>query len=317
MGVTSNLQSFLPKRKHEDFSRFLMRVNLVTKFSVLMAVYGDDSPEYLAQSLGSLEAQTRLANEVLIVKNGPLGGALEAIIAAYSARLPIVALQLPENKGLGSALRIGVEKCRFEMIARMDPDDISSPERFEREVGFLETHPEVDAISGTIREFNSDPAVCISERRLPCEHASIQAFAKRRCPLNHVAVVYRKPAVLTAGNYQSRFRQEDYDLWVRMLVNGSKFHNLDDVCVLVRCGNGMFDRRGGWGYLRHEASLFWHFRSLGFLSTTEALRSIGLRAPSRLLPNTLRSLLYRLFVRGSINPGHQPVGAARGNAPHQ
>jgi glycosyltransferase involved in cell wall biosynthesis len=272
------------------------------RFSVLMPVYSRESPEYLVESLRSLAVQSRPADEILIVKDGPIGDALEAVIAMYSTELPIVPLQLAENRGLGFALAIGVENCKFEIIARMDGDDISVPERFERQVGFLETHPEVDAISATVREFNGDPAVCTSERRLPSEHVSILAFAKRRCPLNHMAVVFRKSAVLAAGNYQSRFRQEDYDLWVRMLMNGSKFHNLGDLGVLARCGNGMQSRRGGWGYLRHEASLFWHFRSLGFLCTLEVLFNVGLRVPVRLLPPALRSLLYRVFVRRSTDP---------------
>jgi glycosyltransferase involved in cell wall biosynthesis len=272
------------------------------RFSVLMPVYSRESPEHLAESLHSLAEQSRRADEILIVKDGPVGEALESVIALYSTELPIVPLQLAKNRGLGFALGIGVENCKFEIIARMDADDISVPERFERQVGFLETHPEIDAMSATIREFNGDPEVCISERRLPSEHDSILAFAKRRCPLNHMAVVFRKSAVLAAGNYQSRFRQEDYDLWVRMLVNGSKFHNLSDVGVLARCGNGMYSRRGGWDYLQHEASLFWHFRSLGFLSTLEVLFSVGLRVPVRLLPPASRSFLYRMFVRGSKYP---------------
>lgn len=271
------------------------------RFSVLMPVYSLESAEYLAESLHSLAVQSRPADEILIVKDGPIGEALEAVIAHYLTELPIVPLQLLENRGLGFALRIGVENCKFEIIARMDADDISAPERFEQQVGFLEAHPEVDAISATIREFNGDPAVSISERRLPSEHTSILAFAKRRCPLNHMAVVYRKSAVLAAGNYQSQFRQEDYDLWVRMLLNGAKLHNLSDLCVFARCGNGMQRRRGGWDYLCSEASLFWHFRSLGFLSTFEVLFNVGLRIPVRLLPPAFRAHLYRLFVRKLID----------------
>jgi glycosyltransferase involved in cell wall biosynthesis len=271
----------------------------MTNFSVLLPVYHRDSPEYFAQCLNSLEAQTRPASEILIVKDGPLGSALEDVIKVYSAKLPVTTLQLPENGGLGPALRAGVEKCRFEIIARMDADDICTDERFELEIGFLEAHPEVDVLSGTIREFNLDPEAWISERRLPREHASIVIFAKRRNPVNHMAVVFRKSAVLAAGNYPSRPGFEDYALWVQMLLNGSRFHNLETVCMFARCGNGMHQRRGGWSYVLHEASLFWHFRSLGFLSTPEALCSIGLRLPVRLVPVVIRSSLYRLFARSS------------------
>ena len=277
--------------------RSLGNVSLMTKFSVLLPVYYRDSPEYFAQCLNSLAVQTRPAEEILIVKDGPLGRALEDVIETYSAKLPVTTIQLPENRGLGPALKAGVEKCRFDVIARMDADDICTKERFELEVGFLEAHPEVDVLSGTIREFNSDPEAWISERRLPREHASIVVFAKRRNPLNHMAVVFRKSAVLAAGNYPSRPGFEDYALWVQMLLNGSKLHNLETVCMFARCGNGMHQRRGGWSYAWNEASLFWHFRSLGFLSTLDALRSISQRLPLRLVPVPFRSLLYRIFAR--------------------
>lgn len=269
----------------------------MTKFSVLLPVYHRDSPDHLAECLSSLEAQSRPAEEILIVKDGLLGEALENVINSYSARLPINALQLTNNEGLGLALRAGVEKCQFEIIARMDADDICALDRFELELSFLEAHPEVDVLSGTIREFNSDPAFWITERRLPGEHASILAFAKRRNPMNHMAVVFRKSAVLAAGSYRSQAGFEDYDLWVRMLMKGSNFRNLDAVCTFARCGNGMHMRRGGWNYLQSEASLFWHFRSLGFLNTREALCNIALRLPVRLFPAGLRSLVYRLVVR--------------------
>jgi len=147
-------------------------------FSVLLPVYFRDSPDDLAACLDSLEAQIRPASEVLIVKDGPLGHALEGVIQSYSARLPISTLELPHNKGLGVALQAGVNKCRFDIIARMDADDICVQDRFKWQVGFLEEHPEIDVLSGTIREFDSDPALWFSERRLPVEHAAIEAFGK-------------------------------------------------------------------------------------------------------------------------------------------
>jgi glycosyltransferase involved in cell wall biosynthesis len=272
-------------------------LDLTAKFSVLLPVYCKDSPEHLAECLRSIERQTRTADEILIVKDGPLGKNLEGVIATYSARLPIVSVQLPKNEGVGEALRIGVESCRFDIIARMDADDICVAERFERELYFLALHPEVDAVSSAIQEFDIDPSVCVSERRLPSEHAAIMAFAKQRCPLNGMAVVFRRAAVLAAGNYRKWNVGEDYDLWVRMHLNGSILHNLQDVLIFARRGNGMQKRRGGWGYLKREASLFWNFRSLGFLTTFESLHNIGLRVLVRLLPSAARAFLYELLVR--------------------
>lgn len=262
-----------------------------------MSVYAGASPEHLEESLRSLEGQALQPDEIVLVKDGPLGQDLDEVIADFSARLPIRAIQLPQNRGLGYALSVGVHECRNELIARMDADDISVPNRFKLQMNYLEVHPDIDALSGTILEFDTNPSKCAAARPLPNDHTLLFAFGKRRCPLNHVAVVFRKSSVLAAGNYQTKFRQEDYDLWVRMLVNGAIFHNLDDVLVLVRCGSGMQKRRGGVNYLRHEASLFWHFQSLGYINFPEFLYCIGIRVPARLLPAACRSLLYRAFAR--------------------
>lgn len=262
-----------------------------------MSVYDRESPDYLAQSLESLRTQTLPADEILIVKDGPLRHELEAVIQRYSEHLPIVAVALDRNQGLGAALCQGVQSCRCEFIVRMDSDDICAPDRLEKLTSFIEHNPTVDVVGSLIQEFSFQPGDGRSVRPVPIEHNAIYAFAKKRNPMNHPSVAFRKSAVLFAGNYRSRIGFEDYHLWVRMLLNRSCFHNIQEPLLFMRCGNGMQNRRGGWKYAKREAALFWEFRRLGFLTTAEAIRSILLRCPSRLLPNGLRSDLYQKWLR--------------------
>lgn len=207
------------------------------KFSVLMSVYNRELPTYLAQSLDSLAAQTRLADEVVIIKDGVLGTELDQVISRYSEKLPIVTLDLRVNRGLGPALRAGVEHCRFEWIARMDSDDICLPGRFKRQLEFLGIHPEIDVLGSGISEFEHNHSSQLSQRCLPEEDSAIRSFSKFRNPVNHMTVMFRKRAVLEAGNYQDIIGFEDYDLWVRMLMLGARFHNLQEPLVFVRCGD--------------------------------------------------------------------------------
>ncbi|HEX4039817.1 MAG TPA: glycosyltransferase [Acidobacteriaceae bacterium] len=269
--------------------------------SVLISVYSGESAAHFKECLESLARQTVPAGEVLIIKDGPLGENLEEVIALYSGGLPIRTVALQQNVGLGSALSAGVEECRFDKIARMDADDICALDRLELQAKFFEAHPEIDVVGGSIREFDADPLLGATERRLPSEHMAIEALAATRNPINHMTVAFRKRAVLAAGNYRPRQGFEDYDLWVRMLLNGSRFHNLPDVLVFARCGNGMQRRRGGWDYARREAALFWSFRSAGFLSTGQAARTIICRTPARLLPASLRTQLYNYFLRHRVS----------------
>jgi glycosyltransferase involved in cell wall biosynthesis len=272
-------------------------VRLSMKFSVLMSVYNRESPANLEVSLQSLASQTLPANEVLIVKDGPLADRLHQVIDKYSAKLPLTTLQFETNQGLGAALRAGMEKCRFDLVARMDSDDICVSERFERQIGFLEDHPEIDVLGSAISEFDTDPGQCISIRRLPVGHDAIRSFAKERNPLNHMTVVFRKSAVLSAGNYQTAIGFEDYDLWVRMLMRGMRFHNLPEPLVLVRCGKGMQSRRGGVDYMRREMALFSQFRRTEFLSSWEFLWIAARRLPVRLLPGPVRAHIYKGLLR--------------------
>jgi glycosyltransferase involved in cell wall biosynthesis len=274
-----------------------IRKTLSLKFSVLMSVYHRESPTYLEHSLGSLVAQTRLPDEVVIIKDGLLGSELDQVISRFSEKLPTVTLDLRVNRGLGRALRAGVEHCRFEWIARMDSDDICLPGRFKRQLEFLEIHPEIDVLGSGISEFQHDPGSQVSLRCLPEKDSAIRSFSKFRNPVNHMTVMFRKQAVLEAGNYQEIIGFEDYDLWVRMLMLGVRFHNLQESLVFVRCGNGMQRRRGGLEYLLRELRLLRSFHASGFISTFELVQNALLRVPARMVPASIRGEIYRRFLR--------------------
>jgi glycosyltransferase involved in cell wall biosynthesis len=269
--------------------------------SVLMSIYGKDAPLALRQCLESLVAQKLPASQIVIVQDGPLGSELQSVIHEHRAKLPIEAVPLPHNVGLGGALRLGIERCRFDVIARMDADDICAPNRFEKQMAYLRAHPEVDVVGASIREFDSDPSHALSERRLPTTHDAIAAYARRRNPVNHVTVMFRKAAVLAAGSYRSLGGFEDYDLWVRMLMLGARFSNMEESLVFVRCGNGMQLRRGGLRYLGRELKLFRSFHAAGFINSFELFQNALLRAPARLLPASIRTGIYRRFLRRTVS----------------
>lgn len=262
-----------------------------------MSVYKGEEPEFLRASLESLCAQTRPADEVVIVLDGQLTEELLKVISHYCERLPVSMVPLEKNMGLGPALCHGVKECRYDVIARMDSDDICISERFRMQLEFLEAHPEIDALGGSIREFAQDPSKCITERRMPLTHEAILARGASRNPMNHMTVVFRKSAVLQAGNYRSLRGLEDYDLWIRMLRKGSRFHNLPQVLVLVRAGSGMLSRRGGLDYLCKEAELFHGFWKMGFIGFWRFIGNILARVPARLLPLQFRRVLYSRFLR--------------------
>jgi O104-antigen biosynthesis beta-1,3-galactosyltransferase len=272
--------------------------------SVLMSVYDRESPAYLRQCLDSLVSQTLLADEVVIVEDGPLGEPLVATIAEYRKILPIVLLPLPVHVGLGTALRAGLYACRSEYVARMDSDDICVPERFEKQMKFLESNPEADVVGSAIAEFDQDCSASHSIRLLPADGPALRRFARSRTPMNHMTVVFRKASVVAAGSYEPCQGFEDYHLWARMLALGYRLYNMDEILVYARCGNGMQSRRGGLAYLKEEIHFQAYLRTMGLQNAVGAFLNILMRTPIRLAPNSIRSLIYSLFLRASPTAFH-------------
>lgn len=111
------------------------------RFSVLLSVYKKEQPVYLQQSLDSLFNKSLLPNEVILVKDGPLTNELEEVIVRYTQMYPTLkVVSLLENQGLGKALNEGLKHCSYELVARMDTDDISKSDRFERQIEIFKSH---------------------------------------------------------------------------------------------------------------------------------------------------------------------------------
>ena len=228
------------------------------KFSVCTSVYKNDKPEFVRVALDSmLVHQSVKPDEIVLVQDGPVPEELSLLLSEYEGKFPEVmhVIRLEKNGGLGNALRLGVENAKYDIIARMDSDDICLTDRFEKQLAYLEAHPECDIVGGQMTEFIDSPDNIVGRREVPLTNEKIYEFMKSRCALNHVTVMFRKEAVMKAGNYQDWFWNEDYYLWVRMMMAGCKFANIPDVAVNVRSGADQYARRGGKKYFDSEIGI--------------------------------------------------------------
>lgn len=268
-------------------------------FSVLISVYSKERPKYFNESLASIFDQTLPPSEVVIVCDGPLTEALEAILEKYLHAYPQVLkiVRIEKNEGLGNALNLGMKHCSNDLIVRMDSDDYSLPTRFEKQIGFMREHPDIDVLSCTISEFNTDLNDIVYERVLPEEHEKLSRFARLRNPINHPGVVFRRKAVLEAGGYLHFYLFEDYYLWARMLMNGAKFHALRESLLCFRMNRATFSRRRGKAYIESEFQLQKRFLKMGFTNRFQYLRNIVVRIVPRLLPQGGLKAFYGHFLR--------------------
>lgn len=267
-------------------------------YSVLISLYSKERPDYLRLSLESIFHQSLPPNEVILVEDGPLTNELYAVLDEYECSYSqLKRIPLAINGGLGNALNEGIKHCSNELVARMDTDDICFPDRFERQVKFMNDNPDID-VSGTwIEEFENDIDNIVSIRKVPTNHTDISNYIKKRSPLNHPTVIFRKSAVLKAGNYQSFLLFEDWYLWARMMVNGAKFANIP-VCLLhFRVSPDMMKRRGGLRYAKSSFRLQNEFYHLGLISRFQAIRNGVIRSIVYLMPNKIRSLIYATLLR--------------------
>lgn len=271
-----------------------------TNFTVLMSVYAKENPTFLTEALDSVLAQTIEPSEIVLVKDGPLTFELEKVIDNYINKYPenfkIISLQ--ENKGLGIALKIGVDNSSFDIIARMDSDDIAKSDRFEKQLKVLTLNPDVDIVGSYIKEFEGDITNILSVRKVPTSSKEIYDYARRRNPFNHMTVMFRKNAVYGAGNYKQSLYTEDYYLWARMIKNNSKMANIPESLVYARTGRDLFKRRGGLIYVKSEINLQKKLYSIGFINLWEAVINVGLRVLIRIMPNALRGYVYKKLLRG-------------------
>lgn len=271
----------------------------MTPYSVLMSVYHKENPDFLKSSIESTLNQTVQPSDFVIVCDGPLTESLDAILDEYALRLPRLfqLLRLVENKGQGIALQKGIELCKNEFIARMDSDDINVPDRCEMQLKAFDDNPELSLIGGQIDEFETNPELPYASRKVPLSYGEIVAFAKKRNPFNHMTVMFKKTAVLNAGNYQSFMLFEDYWLWIRILQSGIKAQNLPQTLVKVRAGKGMLARRGGWDYAKKHVAFQKAIYKMGFLSRAQFLSNVFVRVSASIAPSWARKLLYNKALR--------------------
>lgn len=267
------------------------------KFSVLISIYPKESPEFLTQALESLTVQSLPADEIVIVKDGTVGSELESVLDQYAMKLPLKVVGYEQNRGLGYALAFGLQQCRYDWIARMDADDIAVKDRFEKQIAYLEQHPETELLGCATMEFTESESDARSGRHLPCSHEEIRNFLKKRNAFNHMTVVFKKQAVLDAGNYMEAPGFEDYYLWVRMVLNGVRTANIPDSLVYARVGNDMIGRRIGFRYAKEEYRFYEKLRKLKFLNYAEFIKVVCVRIPLRLVPKPVLAFIYKKLLR--------------------
>ena len=270
------------------------------KYSVLMSLYVKEDAENFRIAINSMINQTIPPEEIVLVEDGPLTDALYSVISEIKDTHPglITSVVHEKNQGLGPALQHGLEAARNEIVARMDTDDIAVLDRCEKQINFMNTHPDIAIVGGQIEEFIGEVTNVVGKREVPTSDSELKEFLKKRCPFNHMTVMFRKSDILEVGNYQEWFWNEDFYLWIRLALADKKFANLPETLVMVRTGADMYQRRGGKKYFVSEKGIQKFMLKNGLIRYPRYLINVSERLVLQvLMPNWLRGIVFRMFAR--------------------
>ena len=280
-------------------------VQIMSDVTVLIPVYAGANAAEFDRTLASLWRQTSPAEQVLVVKDGPLTPELEAVLERHR-RPSLITHALPTNQGAGPALQAGLETITTTYVARLDADDIAFPERIQVQRAYLDAHPEVAVLGTAVQEFDDDTFRETGDlerslskvRALPEHHEEIARYLKINTPVNHPSAMARTEALDAAGGYQPVHHMEDYDLWARMIARGHRFHNLPEPLTYFRTSISQFQRRTGKGMFAAEWQMQRNLVSYGLISRPRAALNLAVRTGYRLLPAALLRRVYgALFHR--------------------
>ena len=269
------------------------------KFSVLMSLYIKEKKEYFDECMKSMLRQTAIPNEIVIVFDGPISKELNDCVNQYTQDYPnwIKIIKNEKNKGLGLALADGVPECTYELIARMDTDDIARSDRFEKQLQMFIDDLDLDICGSHIIEFEGDINNVLSKRDVPITHDEIAKYQKQRSAFNHMTVMYKKSTVLKAGNYEHCPLMEDDMLWIRMLLAGAKCANIDDYLVYARTGYAMIERRGGISYYKKYKKGRKKILDTGYISKWDYYKTVFVQFIVSLMPKKIRLIIFTNLLR--------------------
>lgn len=273
-------------------------------FSVAMCVYCKDHAEWFETALVSVLHQTVIPDEIVLVVDGPIPASLQQVIDKYVGIYTdhfLNIIHFKENQGHGIARRAGLDACKNELVALMDADDISSSDRFEKQLTVFQADYTLDIVGGNISEFIDTPDNIVSKREVPSSNSDIKKYMKKKCPMNQMTVMFKKSSVAQVGGYIDWYCEEDYYLWLRMALANMKFANVSDILVNVRVGKTMYQRRGGKRYFLSEAKLQKYMLDNKVIgSYTYFINIVKRFIVQVLLPNRLRGWVFRKFARRSV-----------------
>lgn len=272
------------------------------KFSVLMPIYIHEKDDELRTAIDSVINQTLPPDEILIIADKDIPQNTRDILNEYKSKYPEIfnPLVLDRDANLGEARVISIEKAKYNIIANMDSDDISKPDRFEKQMNFMKENQDIDVVGTWIEEFEGNPDNIYAIRKLPLTNEDLYKYCKLRSPINNMTIMAKKMSIIDAGNYATFTGFEDFELWGRMLKKGYKLANIAECLVKARAGKNLVKRRRGIQVFKRELAVYKRFYEYKFVNKFEFMKAISLKLILHIIPNWFREYIYNNYLRKKV-----------------
>ncbi|MBO5592079.1 MAG: glycosyltransferase [Prevotella sp.] len=272
--------------------------------SVIISTYKCEKPAYLDRALKSIwDDQKRKPDEIVLVEDGPLTKELYDVIETWEKKLgsKLAVIEKPVNGGLAAALNDAIGAAHGDLVARMDSDDISLPDRFLLQEQYMDEHPEVDILGGSIREFN-DEGTLSAIQRYPATMQEVLCTMYKASPLAHPTVMYRSSFFKAGYRYSSKYHIcEDVTMWYDAAAGGRVINSLQDVLLEFRRNPSVLQRRSrekAWSeFLAYNDGISRLYGRFSYKYIYSFMRMCFRLMPASLVSFIYDSKLRRIFAR--------------------
>lgn len=266
-----------------------------------MSTYHQERPEYLDRALTSIwTEQTRRPDEIIMVEDGVLGSALEQRIKTWeNTDCPLKVIRHKEHKGLADCLNDAIAHAEGDYLARMDSDDISLPNRLELQEKYLDEHPNVCILGGSLEEFN-DAGTLHFIRNYPATQEKVLRSMYKASPVGHPSVMFRRRIFDYGLRYINNFKMcEDVSLWFDAVAEGFEINNLQTPILRFRRNEDMISRRSRQKAVGEFLAYIRGIRKVYGIFTMHVFYSY-LRFVFRLMPQRFIRCMYSSKIRNCM-----------------
>lgn len=264
------------------------------KIAVIMSLYKNDRLEYLQLAVDSILKQSFSDFDFYIQEDGPVCEDIESYLTQI-ADPRVIVRKRTDNKGLAYSLNELLDvviPMGYEYIARMDADDISMPERFEKQVAYMELHPEVECLGTWAIEIKSDGSEYYRKQMPETHEGCREQFMIRDCMI-HPTVMFRKRYIEKAGVYSlDTYFGEDTMMWAQGFAAGCIFANLPELLFKFRLNDDFFNRRRGWKHAKGILTLRWRVNKMLHYPLKAYFYAFAY-AGAKMMPKQILNMIYK------------------------